>query len=186
MSTPVQEFPATGLAEAKRCVVLGLDGCALVLAQTEVLALESVLDIKRIERTASEAGARAAQDLDGARNVTGLLLLAGRDCPVYSLDADLNSVPVLPPRHRICAVLNHARGPYALSCCEVRMVDHNKLELHPLPRAFAARSGPLRALVVMEGRLLLGSTAAALLAHVAQPQQAEVISFDAHARKVRS
>jgi hypothetical protein len=199
MSTPVQEFPATGLAEAKRCVVLGLEGCALVLAQTEVLALESVLDLKRPARADGSAdGAGAAQSLEGVRtaqalesvrtahHVTGVLSLAGQDCPVYSLDADLNSVPVLPSRHRICAVLNHARGPYALSCCDVRMVDHTKLELHPLPRAFAARSGPLRALVVMEGRLLLGSTAAALLAHVAQPQQAEVISFDAHARKVRS
>jgi len=197
MSTSVQEFPATGLAEAKRCVVLGLEGCALVLAQTEVLALESVLDIKRVEpaaRNLVEPAARnsvepAARDGTGVRtahNVTGILPVAGRDCAVYSLDADLNSVAVLPPRHRICAVLNHPRGPYALSCCEVRMVDHTKLELHPLPRAFAARSGPLRALVVMDGRLLLGSTAAALLAHLAQPQQAEVISFDAHARKVRS
>jgi hypothetical protein len=171
MSGSVHEFPAAGLGEAKRCVVLGLEGCALILAQTEVLALESVLDVKRVPRTAG--------------NLTGMLQFAGQDCPVYSLNADLNSAPVLPPRHRICAVLNHSRGAFALSCCEVRMVERAALELHPLPRAFADRSGPLRALVVMDGRLLLGSTGAALLAHIAQPQQAEVIPFDAHARKVR-
>ena len=171
MNTSVHEFPALGLAEAKRCVVLGLEGCALILAQTEVLALESVLDMKHVAR-------------DG-RNLTGMLQLGGQDCAVYSLNSDLNSVPVLPPRHRICAVLSHPRGPFALSCCDVRMVERAALELHPLPRAFAARSGPLRALVVMDGRLLLGSTGAALLAHLAQPQQAEVIPFDAHARKVR-
>ncbi len=118
-------------------------------------------------------------------NLTGMLQFAGQDCPVYSLNGDLNSALVLPPRHRVCAVLAHPRGPFALSCCDVRMVERAALELHPLPRAFAARSGPLRALVVMDGRLLLGSTGAALLAHIAQPQQAEVIAFDAHARKVR-
>jgi hypothetical protein len=171
MNTSVHEFPASGLDEARRCVVLGLDGCALILAQTEVLALESVLDMQRAPRE--------------ARNVTGMLQIGDRPCPVYSLNSDLNSVPMLPPRHRICVVMNHTRGPFALSCCEVRMVERTALELHPLPRAFAARSGPLRALVVMDGRLLLGSTGAALLAHIAQPQQAEVISFDAHARKVR-
>jgi hypothetical protein len=172
MNTPVHEFPAVGLGEAKRCVMLGLEGCALILAQTEVLALESVLDLKRAPRE--------------AHNVTGVLQFGGQDCPVYSLDSDLNSLAILPPRHRICAVLNHARSPFALSCCEVRMVERTALELHPLPRAFVERSGPLRSLVVMNGRLLLGSTGAALLAHVAQPQQAEVIAFDAHARKVRS
>jgi hypothetical protein len=172
MNAPMHEFPAAGLSEAKRCVVLGLERCALVLAQTEVLALESVLDLQ----------SHAAP----ARNVTGTVQFAGRDCVVYSLDGDLNAVPTLPAQHRICAVLNHPRGPFALSCSEVRMVERSALELHPLPRAFAARSGPLRALVVMGGRLLLGSTAAALLTHVAQPQPAAVISFEAHARKVRS
>jgi hypothetical protein len=171
MNAPVHEFPAAGLNEAKRCVVLGLEHCALVLAQAEVLALESVLDLQR--------------PAAAAPNVTGTVQFAQQDCAVYSLDGDLRPVPTLPAQHRICVVLNHPRGPYALSAAEVRMVERSALELHPLPRAFAARSGPLRALVVMEGRLLLGSTAAALLAHVAQPPQAAVISFEAHARKVR-
>ena len=171
MNAPVHELPAAGLNEAKRCVVLGLERCALVLAQTEVLALESVLDLQR--------------PASAARNVTGIVQFAGQECPVYSLDGDLNALTTLPAKHRICAVLNHPRGPFALSCAEVRMVERAALELHPLPRAFASRSGPLRALVVMDGRLLLGSTAAALLAHVAQPPQAAVISFEAHARKVR-
>lgn len=171
MNTPVHASPALGLGAAQRCVVLGLEGHALILGQAEVLALESVLDMQPVAHA--------------ARYITGAVAVAGRHCAVYSLDADLNRVPVLPARHRICAVLNHPRGPFALSCCEVRMVERAALELHPLPRAFAACSGPLRELAVLDGRLLLGTTAAALLAHVAQPQQAAVIEFDAHARKVR-
>jgi hypothetical protein len=172
MNTPIHELPAAaGLSDAARCVVLGLEQCALLLAQSEVLALEPVLDARR-----------PAAEL---RNATAMVQVAGEDCAVYSLDGDLNCLPTLPPRHRICAVLNHASGPFALSCSEVRMVERSALTLHPLPRAFAARSGPLRALVGLEGRLLLGTTAAALLAHLAQPRAADVISFDAHARKAR-
>ena len=66
------------------------------------------------------------------------------------------------------------------------MIDRAALAMHPLPHAFATRSGPLRALAAFEGRLLLGTTAAALLAHVGERRAAEVISFDAHARKARS
>ena len=165
MNTSVHEFPAGGLAEAKRCVVLRLEECSLLLAQTEVLALESTLDV------------RAATGKQ--RNATGVLSRAGQTCAVYSLDRDLSCLGTLPTPHRICAVLNHAQGPYAVSCSEVRMVERSALALHPLPRAFAARSGPVRALVVMEGRLLLGTTAAALLAHLGQHREAEVIAFKA-------
>jgi hypothetical protein len=172
MSTSIHEFPATGLAEAKRCVILGLDGCALLLAQTEVLALESALDVRP---------ATGQQ-----RNVTGTLLLGGQTCSVYSLDRDLNCLAKLPQQHRICAVLNHAQGPYALSCSEVRMVERAALALHPLPHAFTARSGPLRELVVMDGRLLLGTSASALLVHLGQRREADVVAFDTRSRKART
>ena len=171
MSTSVHDFPATGLAEAKRSVMLGLDGCSLLLAQTEVLALESSLDV------------RAATGQQ--RNVTGVLSIAGRSCVVYSLDRDLNCLTALPKQHRICAVLNHSQGPYAVSCTEVRMVERSALALHPLPRAFTERSGPLRELVVLEGRLLLGTTAAALLVHLGQRREADVVAFDTRSRKAR-
>lgn len=171
MNTPVHEFPAAGLSEATRCVVLGLEHCALLLAQSEVLALEPVLD--------------ARPPPAELRNATAVVQVAGADCPVYSLDSDLNCLSQLPPRHRICAVLNHTRGPFALSCAEVRMVERSALVMHALPGAFAARSGPLRALVALNGRLLLGTTAAALLAHLTQPRAAEVISFEARSRKAR-
>lgn len=170
MSNSVHEFPTPGLGDAKRYVVLALEESALLLAQPEVLALESVLDMSSAASV--------------PRSV-GTLQVGGDDCPVYALDRDLNCLPALPARHRICAVLNHPQGAFALSCCEVRMVERAALTLHQLPRAFAARSGPLRTLVVMEGHLLLGSSAAALLAHVGERREAAVISFEAHARKAR-
>jgi hypothetical protein len=172
MSTTIHEFPAGGLADAKRCVVLGLDTCSLLLAQTEVLALESALDIR--PTTGQQ------------RNVTGSLPLAGQTCSVYSLDRDLNCLTMLPRQHRICAVLQHPQGPYAVSCSEVRMIERSAFTVHPLPRAFTALSGPVRELVVMDGRLLLGTNAAALLAHLGQRRDAEVVAFEARSPKART
>jgi hypothetical protein len=172
MSTNIHEFPASGLGEAKRCVVLGLDACALLVAQTEVLALESALDIR--------------PPTGQQRNVTGLLPFGTQTCSVYSLDRDLNCLTTLPRQHRICAVLQHAQGPFALSCSEVRMVERSAVALHPLPPAFTTRSGPLRELAVLGGRLLLGTNAAALLVHLGQRREAEVVAFDTRSRKART
>jgi len=169
-ATQIHELAANSLDRAKLFVVLGLEGCALAIPQNEVRALEPVLDVRPLTKPAP--------------NAAGFLSLDGRQCLVYALDSDFKCLATIPSQHRICAILSHRDESYALACVEVRMLPRSALATHEIPRALANQKSPVRALVVSNNQLLLGTTSSAIFAHVSQ-LNAEVIPFDEHSRRPR-
>ena len=172
----IYEFAATAPTDAERFVALSLDDIALLVAQREIHALEPVLDVASHAQPATTKHAYAA----------GVLELAGGTCPVYALDGELRPLPKIPQQHRICAIMNYRDAPYSLTCREVRLLSRTALSMHDIPRPLLRQNtSPVKSLGVADGRLLLVTTAAALFAHVSHNVEAEIISFDDHARKSR-
>ena len=178
MHRHVYDLQPNALAQAERFVVLVLDQVALILTQQEITALEPVLDVQPI----------ASADVVGKNTPAGKLVFADGDCFVYALDSDLQSQVTIPQSHRICALLTGRNERYALTCKEVRLLPHSALTVHEIPQPLMQKkvASPVKWLVVNDGQLLLGTTAAALFAHVSKSVEAEIISFDEHARRTRS
>jgi hypothetical protein len=180
MEGQVHELATNSLDRAQRFVVLVLDDIALILAQQEIQALEPVLDVSSIPTAVAAAPTK--------HNAAGMLSLDGHPCLVYALDSELAYLPQIPPQHRICAIMNYRDEPYALSCKEVRLLPRSALGLHDIPRPLlrSKMASPVKWLVISDGHLLLGTTAAALFAHVSRSIDAEIISFDERSRRLRT
>jgi len=180
MTNKVYDFTQQSLDTATRFVVLVLEEIALVLPQHEIKALEPALDVK--------ASILQTADANQA-SVAGELALAEGTCPVYAFDADLRCLSTIPSPHRICAILHKGQQnhheQYAVSCVEVRLIARSKLALHEIPRLLKQKS-PVKSLIVSDGQLLLGTTAAALFAHVASRIDAQVLPFDERLRRTKA
>lgn len=176
MIAPVREWSTNYFERAERFVTLQLEEITLVVMQSDVTALEPVLDVQPMN----------AAELPDHANASGFLPLSNGACPVFTLDADLHTQPNIPDTHRICAVMRHTQNEYAISCAAVVLLSRKDLSLHATPRTMLNARSPVLQLLVHDGKLLLGTTASALFAHLAVKSDADVISFEQRARRMRS
>jgi hypothetical protein len=176
-----------GIASIKdapiRFVVIGLERIALLVPQSEIVALEPTLDVHAMaDDSRSDAhGTRASRP-------AAQLTINNEGCSVYALDANLRCARTIPAEHRICAIL-HTPGNaerFALSCVAVQLLDRGAIAFHDIPNPLANPRSPARGLAVYERRLLLVTGAAALHAYLAAPAAAEVIQLEPRLRSARS
>lgn len=176
MISPVREWSANYFERADRFVALQLEQVTLVVIQSDVTALEPVLDVQPMY----------AAELPDHANASGFLPLTNGACPVFTLDVDLQAQSSIPDTHRICAVMRNAQNEYAISCAAVSLLSRSEVSLHATPRTMLNARSPVLQLLVHDGKLLLGTTASALYTHLAARPDADVISFEQRARRMRS
>lgn len=176
MITSVREWAGSPFDRTERFVTLQLEEMTLVVMQAEVVALEPALDVQTTNM----------ESLPDHANAAGYLPLANGACPVYALDANLQSVARVPEAHRICAVMRNRDGNYALSCIAVQLVARGEIVVYATPRSMLNTRSPILQLLVHDGKLLLGTTAAAVYAHLDSRADADVISFEQRIRRIRS
>lgn len=131
--------------------LLTLDQRTLLMPQSEIRTLESVLDI--------HTGHPPVQ-------AVGWLSFEQQDCPVYGMDAALAPLSEVPVSQRICVLLTLSQGYFGLLCSDIATLPGSAVEFRPLPAAMATPNTPLRALALFEGRVALVSTAMALAAYL--------------------
>jgi hypothetical protein len=173
MINQVRDLKANVFESSTRFVVLKLDQIRLVLAQQEIAALEPVLDVQ------------APTSIDGASmpgTPAGVLQLATGVCPVYSLDINLQCSNSIPSSHRICAIFRHHGNDYAVTCAEVQLLPRSALEPYDVPRSLVNIKSPIKLLLVNDKQLLLGTTSAALFAHLCTRREADVINLSERTR----
>ncbi len=130
-------------------IALRWDGLTLLLPQTELTSVESVLDVRPAALGAD----------DGAPS--GWLRAYEQDWPVYSLDGRLHRRLALPPHQRICALM--AGIGLALSCEAVIPLYHT-LTVTPLPECLRLPHSPLTHVAPWEHDLALVTDSAKLAA----------------------
>jgi hypothetical protein len=175
MITPVREWSANYFERADRFVALQLEQNSLIVVQSEVIALEPVLDVQPMN----------AADIPNHANASGFLPLNSGACPVFTLDANLQSQHCIPTTHRICAVMRNAQHEYAVSCVAVSLLARSEINLYPTPRIMLNSRSPILQLMVHDGKLLLGTSSSSLYAHLVVQPEADVISFEQRARRTR-
>ncbi len=132
---------------AQAFVILSLGTCRLLLPQSEMRLLESVLDVQISEPPV---------------NGLGWLPFDGSQWPVYGLDAKLNPLLVLPPTYRICALVSHADGYFGLVCTDVVTVAAETLDVRPLPVPMVRPQSPVRGVALQGDQVVLASRSEAL------------------------
>jgi len=178
MVTQVREWSGNPFERAERFVVLQLDEISLVTAQTEVVALEPVLDVK----LSAESGESEARH----EHASGYLPLTAGECSVFALNSELRCLAYIPETHRICAVMRNRQENYALSCIAVHLLSRADISFHATPRSMLNSRSPVLQLMVNEGRLLLGTTAAAMYSHLVARSESGVISFEDRIRRIKA
>lgn len=123
----------------------------LLLPQSEVHTLESVLDIRTEQ-----------PPLHGV----GWLSFEHQDWPVYGMDAALDPLSEIPASQRVCVLLILEKGYVGLLCSDVTTVRSAAVECRPLPQAMATPHTPLRALALFGDRIGLVSTTMALASYL--------------------
>jgi len=178
MIAPIREWSGNQFERAERFVVLQLDEISLVVAQTEIVALEPVLDVKL---------AAESQESDTRHeHASGYLPQTSGECSVFALNAELQCLAYIPETHRICAVMRNRQEPYSLSCVAVHLLSRADIVFHATPRSMLNTRSPVLQLMVHSGRLLLGTTAAAMYSHLTARSDSDVISFEERSRRIRS
>jgi hypothetical protein len=179
MNTQVRDLQANVFESSARFVVLKLEQIMLLVAQQEIAALEPVLDVQSLSTSESEN-----ENIRGAP--AGMLQLATGECPVYSLDSNLQCTASIAPSHRICAIFRHHGNDYAVTCAEVQLLPRAALQPYEVPSSLVNVKSPIKLLLVNEKQLLLGTTSAALYAHLCSRREAEIIPFNERARAMKS
>lgn len=117
--------------------VLTLDGHHWLLPQSEVYALESLLDI--------DPEVRASQSI-------GALALAASWWPVYSLSGELQLLHSLPAHRHFCLLLDNGADRFGLAGDQVEALKSTPT-LFPLPASMAGLDSPIQALVLLGDEL---------------------------------
>jgi len=178
MIAPIREWSGNPFERAERFVVLQLDEISLVVVQTEIVALEPVLDVK-LAADSQESEARHDHASGYLPQVTG-------ECSVFALNAELQCLAYIPETHRICAVMRNRQEAYSLSCGAVHLLSRADIVFHPTPRSLLNARSPVLQLMVHDGKLLLGTTAAAMYSHLIAKDDGDVISFEDRIKRIRS
>lgn len=147
---PAEATRATGRAapEEAQYAVLLLDGTRLALPQSDVRALEAATDVGY--------GARVPGHAVGSINAAGVLL------PVYCIDGELQPLHEVPPRRRICVLVEAATRRFGLLCDDLRLLPARVADRYELPPAMVRAGSVLRGFVVHDGAGIALSCAAAL------------------------
>jgi len=177
MIASVREWSGTPFERAERFVVLQLDEVSLVVAQTEVVALEPVLDVK-MSAESNESDTRH-------EHASGYLSLVAGECSVFALNAELQCLAYIPETHRICAVMRNRQENYALSCAAVHLLSRTDIAFHATPRSMLNARSPVLQLMVHDAKLLLGTTAATMYSHLVARTDTGVISFEDRIKRIR-
>ena len=180
MIAPVREWPGSPFERADRFVVLQLEEFALIVTQAEVVALEPVLDVQVNTGLTKETTPASLE------NASGYLTLASGDCPVFALNTELQCLAYVPEPHRICAVMRNRQQTYALSCVAVELLSRSDIAFHSTPRSMLNTRSPIVQLMVHAGKLLLGTTAAAMYSHLVVHNEGDVISFEQRLKRMKS
>ncbi len=180
MIASVREWSGNLFDRAERFVVLQLENISVVVLQSDVVALEPVLDMHAYADDAIGEGASARE------NSSGYLSLADGQCPVFALNADLQCLAYVPDEHRICAVIKNRQANYALSCVAVELLSRADIVFHPTPRSMLNPRSPVLQLMVHAGKLLLATTASSMYAHLVTRTDGDVISFEQHIKRMKS
>jgi len=178
MIAPVREWSGNQFERAERFVVLQLDEVSLVVAQTEVVALEPVLDVK--------LAAESQESATRHEHASGYLPQSTGECSVFALNAELQCLAYIPETHRICAVMRNRQEPYALSCAAVHLLSRVDIAFHPTPRSLLNARSPVLQLMVHDGKLLLGTTAATMYSHLVARNDSDVISFEDRIKRIKA
>lgn len=117
--------------------VLTLDGRHWLLPQSEVYALESLLDIDREVRAAPSIGA---------------LALAASWWPVYSLSGELQLLHSLPAHRHLCLLLDNGADRFGLAGDQVETLKSSPTPF-PLPACMTKAESPIQALVLLDTEL---------------------------------
>jgi hypothetical protein len=128
-------------------VILTIEQRMLLLPQSEVRTLESVLDIHT-----------GQPPVHGV----GWLSFEYQDWPVYGVDAALNPLSKVPDSQRICVLLTLAEGYFGLLCSDITTMHGSAVEFRPLPLAMAKPNTLLSALALFRDRIGLLSTGMSL------------------------
>lgn len=136
--------------QGRQMVLLKIGQTQLLLAQDQVRAVESLLDLQ------------VQQAQPGS---VGWVAFGGQRWPAFALDHELYLQTALAESSRACVLLQHgtAQRLLALVCDEVQVLAQFTAGLHALPDAMCVLQSPLQALSRMDGKLVCLTEAARLV-----------------------
>ena len=144
------------LAQTQSFAMLTLDGSSLLVPQSQVLALEPVMDLRR---------ASTGQDM------VGTLRFQGRSAPIFRLNDALEKQQDLDAEHRFCVILD-CRGTYfGLLCRQMQPVHRDQLKLSPIPECMRQADMVFRALAILDGAVLKLTNSLALAIYLGIMQE---------------
>jgi hypothetical protein len=119
---------------------LRFDDQGILLPQSDICALEPVLDIEIDEKPPTAAG-----QIEFNR----------QRWPVYALTGNLTVSREIPARRRICVVVNKSGGHFGLVCDRFDTLQARDVTFQPMPACMLAPHTPIDALAIHDGRVEL-------------------------------
>jgi len=137
-------------AQQLNLALIGFDALDLLIPQGGVAIIEM---IDSVEVGGADHGA------------LGKLRAAGREYPVYALNARLELLSERSAAHKYCVAFNLDDQPaFALACDEVRSLTlESAAEVETLPACMRNPGNPIEAMLLRDDRLMLISQVAPLL-----------------------
>lgn len=135
----------------------------VLVPQSDVRTLESVLELHREEHDDTSVGSLEFEDALW---------------PVYCVDEAFHPVSEIPSDQRICVLLRCDQEYFGLMCTDITTVNRAHIQSRPVPMAMRQYSSVLEALALYDGRLSLVS-ATTLLAKALAISEALVVRLPA-------
>jgi hypothetical protein len=120
--------------DASGLVLLHFEGQKLLLPQSEIYALKSVVDIDHSDKPPGGVGRIGFAD--------------GR-WPVYALTRDFTLMADIPASRRLCILLGQTEGYLGLVFDNLTTLQINLLKHYPLPPCMKNPNSPLQALAIL-------------------------------------
>lgn len=127
---------AADTGQDRTYALLTIEHRKLLLPQSEVRTLESVLDIRTKHPPVKGVGWLAFEQ---------------HHWTVHGMDASLNPLTEVPANQRICILLTLEEGYFGLLCTDVTTVQRSAVELQPLPLAMTMPHTPISSLALLGG-----------------------------------
>ncbi len=134
MNSPLHD-PLEALRAVQAFAMFTLDGSRWLLPQTEVQALETLLDIDLEMRVPQSVGA---------------ITVASEWWSVYCLSGELHLLSQIPAGRRVCLLLNNGADCFGLACDHIEALVGTTLPLHPVPMCMVTPDSPIQALALFD------------------------------------